>query len=263
MNDVMNTPHNTTKTKRNGARERRAANPQTKAPTNNKGRKADKASRDAALAKNADELRKAEQEVKGKPRHHPETLEVHELADRVPKMSTEEFDKFRNDVKQNGLSHPVITLFEGKILDGRHRDRVCREFGIPRKFETYKGTDPAGFVISENVMRRQLQLNDDQRVALVTKIRAPRLEAEAKDRMTMALRKGDTAGMNSHQRARTREKIAEEADTTEHKATQALKVFKAGELDNVIDKKKDAEASCCRVVETQADNKATAEGKDL
>src|SRR5882762_7744978 len=60
----------------------------------------------------------------GKPKHELKLLEIHPLAQLVPEMSPERYKEFCADVEANGLTDPVITLYEGKILDGRHRDRA-------------------------------------------------------------------------------------------------------------------------------------------
>lgn len=50
-------------------------------------------------------------------------LTIHPAADHVPEMGKEEFEAFTLDIKQNGLDKPV-EIYEGKILDGRHRYRA-------------------------------------------------------------------------------------------------------------------------------------------
>lgn len=79
----------------------------------------------------------------------------HELSMAFPDMSAEQFSRLCADVKANGLLHPIM-LFEGKILDGRHRYRACIKVGITPRFEEYTGTDPVSYVTSENAARRHL-----------------------------------------------------------------------------------------------------------
>jgi hypothetical protein len=63
------------------------------------------------------------------------------------------------DIKANGLQEQ-ITLYEGKILDGRNRYRACVEVGhelkLLRQIKNYDGKDPLGFVLSANLHRRHL-----------------------------------------------------------------------------------------------------------
>lgn len=81
--------------------------------------------------------------------------EPHEYSLVFPEMSPEQFKRLSDDIGVNGLLHDIV-LYEGKILDGRHRYRACTEQGVMPRFREYTGTDAAGFVASENVARRHL-----------------------------------------------------------------------------------------------------------
>jgi hypothetical protein len=59
------------------------------------------------------------------------------------------------DIAKNGLIHPIV-IFENKILEGRNRDRACEMAGVKPTYEQYTGSDPRGYVISVNAMRRDL-----------------------------------------------------------------------------------------------------------
>lgn len=67
----------------------------------------------------------------------------------------EEYDAFRADIVERGCLMP-ITMFEGKVLDGWNRYRVCRETGTKFSEIQYSGKDPAGYVASVNILRRKL-----------------------------------------------------------------------------------------------------------
>lgn len=82
-------------------------------------------------------------------------------------MPADEMLALVNDIKFNGLLHPII-LFEGKILDGRHRYEACRNIGIKPKFEQYKGADPVGYSLRANLHRRHL--STAQRAMLAAKV---------------------------------------------------------------------------------------------
>lgn len=84
--------------------------------------------------------------------------EPHEYSLVFPEMSAEQFKRLSEDIGVNGLLHDIV-LYEGKILDGRHRYRACTEQGVMPRFREYTGNDPAGFVASENVARRHLNVS--------------------------------------------------------------------------------------------------------
>lgn len=106
------------------------------------------------------------------------TYEPHPLAALIPSMSDDEYARLRDDVAANGLLDP-IALYEGKVLDGRHRYRACTETGVGPVFFEYDGASPAQFVISRNLHRRQLSTS--QRAMVATDF-LPHLEAEAHGR---------------------------------------------------------------------------------
>jgi hypothetical protein len=57
---------------------------------------------------------------------------------------------------------------EWLVLDGRNRIRACAMVGIEAEWTVYDGTDPAGFVISSNLHRRQL--TESQRAMIAAKL---------------------------------------------------------------------------------------------
>lgn len=98
------------------------------------------------------------------------TYKMHPIADMVPPMTAEEYAELKADIKAHGLHEP-ITLYEGKILDGKHRYRACRELGLEIKTHVWRSEDgtPLDYIISENVKRRHLTTG--QRAALALELR--------------------------------------------------------------------------------------------
>ena len=70
-------------------------------------------------------------------------------------------------------------MFEGKVLDGRHRARALHELNVRPVVRPYEGDAPARFVLSLNVKRRSLSAS--QRAALAVEF-LPVLEEEARGR---------------------------------------------------------------------------------
>jgi hypothetical protein len=85
-------------------------------------------------------------------------LSFHPLSEMFPLLEGERFTELVEDIRRNGLQHK-ISLYEGKILDGRNRYRAARELGIEIQTEIYSGTDPLGYVLSANLHRRHLSEN--------------------------------------------------------------------------------------------------------
>ena len=92
-------------------------------------------------------------------------LEMHPACLIMPEMDDEEFEKLKEDISGFGLRHK-ITLYQGKILDGRHRYRACMELGIEPEFEHWPGGSAViEFVIGENLLRRHLTVSQKAMVA--------------------------------------------------------------------------------------------------
>jgi len=177
----------------------------------------------------------------GAPRHELEPLEVHALA-KLPEMSAKEYADLRDDIASNGVMEAIV-LYEGKILDGYHRSKACCELGIPRKTVIYKGSDPAGYVLSRNAYRRHLSA--DQRTALITKLRGPQLKAEAQARIKThqfgaGSTRENTAALKSAGPGRLDEQIAKESGVGRDKARKAVRLLetKPEVLDEVITAKR-------------------------
>lgn len=94
-------------------------------------------------------------------------IQFHPLAEIFPQFSDEEEKDLAASIAKHGQQHPII-LYQGKILDGRHRYRACKAAGIKPRFEQYKGSDPLGFVVSANIDRRHLTIG--QRAVIAARI---------------------------------------------------------------------------------------------
>src|SRR6266496_490482 len=93
---------------------------------------------------------------------------VHPAAQAFPEMTAAELQELADDIKQTGLAHPVVRDAHGIILDGRNRLKACEIAGVEPRFETYRGDNPVGFVVSSNLKRRHL--NTSQRAMVAAKL---------------------------------------------------------------------------------------------
>jgi hypothetical protein len=93
--------------------------------------------------------------------------EFHELCCIFPQCSDEELQLLVSDIRENGLQIP-ITLYEGKILDGRNRYLACRMLNQEPEYVEFDGIKPLPFVISRNLCRRHL--SESQRAMVAASI---------------------------------------------------------------------------------------------
>ncbi len=94
-------------------------------------------------------------------------MEFHEIANILPLMEGAEFDALVMDIKGQGLLEP-ISLYEGKILDGRNRYRACEKAGVEPHFTEWVEGKPLEFIISKNLKRRHL--NESQRAVIAARL---------------------------------------------------------------------------------------------
>jgi hypothetical protein len=96
-----------------------------------------------------------------------DTLEFHPLANILPLLEGEEFDRLVEDIKQNGQRYAIILTPDKLILDGRSRYLACLEAGVEPKFEITE-EPPCGWlylVIGKNLYRPRSQFTASQRAA--------------------------------------------------------------------------------------------------
>jgi ParB-like chromosome segregation protein Spo0J len=110
------------------------------------------------------------------------TLPVHPLALLLPSMPAAEYEELVESIRQRGLQEPIWTL-DGKVLDGRHRDRACDEAAVTPSYREYDGPSPAAFVLDANIHRRHL---DPGQRATIAQEFEPALAEEAKGRQEAA-----------------------------------------------------------------------------
>jgi ParB-like chromosome segregation protein Spo0J len=80
----------------------------------------------------------------------------HPYAEIFPLLEGEEFAQLVADIKANGQHEPVV-IYQDQILDGRNRYRACIAAGVDCCSIPYTGSDPVGYVVSKNILRRHLR----------------------------------------------------------------------------------------------------------
>ena len=116
-------------------------------------------------------------------RKRPQALRLHPLARAIPQMSEKEFMDLGYDIKEHGVKVPIV-LFDGQVLDGRHRVAAAAALQVSVRVDQFEGDEAAAgeHVVSLNLQRRNL--NIPQRALVVQQLLLPQAEAEAeaKDR---------------------------------------------------------------------------------
>jgi ParB-like chromosome segregation protein Spo0J len=79
---------------------------------------------------------------------------VHPAAAVFPEIAATDLQALADDIKQNGLVHPIMRTPDGVIIDGRNRLKACEIAGVEPRFEDYTGSNPVGFIVSSNLKRR-------------------------------------------------------------------------------------------------------------
>lgn len=82
-------------------------------------------------------------------------MELHPLCTLFPRVGGDEFRSLVDDIRANGLRHPII-VYDGMILDGGNRYRACAEAGIVPEYEEFTGADAVAYVMSTNLHRRHM-----------------------------------------------------------------------------------------------------------
>jgi ParB-like chromosome segregation protein Spo0J len=95
------------------------------------------------------------------------TGEVHPVADLFPMLPDDELQELADDIRANGLQHPIVLDKDGVLIDGRNRWAACQIAGVDPKFTTINGQDPVAYILSSNIARRHM--NKGQRAMAVAK----------------------------------------------------------------------------------------------
>jgi ParB-like chromosome segregation protein Spo0J len=95
-------------------------------------------------------------------------LAIHPLNEAlIPPYPAKRFEELVEDIKVNGLLYPIL-LYEGKIINGRHRYKACLMADVKPKTIVFKG-DPIKLIVSSIIHR---DLTTGQRAAVADKIAA-------------------------------------------------------------------------------------------
>jgi hypothetical protein len=95
--------------------------------------------------------------------------QYHQACLTLPKMDAEEFAALRESIRRGFDKQHPIALFDGKVLDGRHRIEACKLEGIDPVFVTKTDIDPFDYVRREHAARRSWK-SQEQKALVVGKL---------------------------------------------------------------------------------------------
>lgn len=95
-----------------------------------------------------------------------QALEFHPACLTLPKMDDAEYQALRASIRCGYDGRHPILLFEGMILDGRHRYIACQEEGVTAQFMEWVGGDPYDFVRKEHEARRSWRSQEQKALVI-------------------------------------------------------------------------------------------------
>ncbi len=172
----------------------------------------------------------------------------HPAADIFPPMTDAQYHDLLEDIGEHGQREPIWVDGEGRVIDGRHRMRACRELGRSVEAREYHGDAKAitQFVLSLNLHRRHL--DESQRSMVSARL------ANMKRGDNQHTGEDGTIGLTSQAEA------AEKLNVSTKSVKRATKVLSKGtpELVAAVDAGEVAVSAAAEVVELPDDEQREA-----
>lgn len=154
----------------------------------------------------------------------------HPAAAIFPMMDEDDLAKLAADILENGLQEPVV-LFEGRVVDGRNRQRACLIAGLTPTYTEWTGTGSVvQWVLSRNLHRRHL--TNAQRSIVAGRAKAA-FVAEAEERRLANLLQNKDAidGLDPGHRSggRSAQQAADELGVSRDAVNKAAAVLEHGD----------------------------------
>jgi N6-adenosine-specific RNA methylase IME4 len=153
----------------------------------------------------------------------PSTLRPHPEAGRLPSLSKADHRAFVADIRERGLTTPLVINPAGIVLDGHQRLRAALELGLERVLvRIVAPEDELSYILKEGLRRRNL--TPAQKAALALELADyEELRARAMERRQANL-PGRSEGATLPFRGRTRDYIAELAGCSGRTAQDVITV---------------------------------------
>lgn len=145
-------------------------------------------------------------------------LPAHPYAELFPALEGEKFEALKEDIRANGQHEPIL-VSGGQLVEGRNRERACRELGIPLKTREWEGDegDLLDFVVSANLHRRHLTSSQRAAVAVLLK---DKFDHQATSRMLAGTSADGKAGGRGRKKIPTQSSGEGSADRHAGEATE-------------------------------------------
>lgn len=149
-------------------------------------------------------------------------LELHPACEATAAMDAETFASLKADIEKHGLLRPILR-HKGKVLDGRHRLRICNELGIKPAFvdddelAEHNG-DPWAAVYSGTLHK---SWSDDQRKMYAA-------AWQRANKQPVGRKKGDEKNVGNPANINSREEAAEKFNVSARGVGQAAVVIDHG-----------------------------------
>ena len=161
-------------------------------------------------------------------------LEINERFEKIaPPLSDREFGLLRDDILAHGCITPLI-VWDGIIIDGHHRYKICRRYGIPFKIvemEFDGDASAVAWIITNQLARRNL--SPFQRCEMVLPYEAE-LKAEAKkkrrERISHYRR---TSEIRAEETPDTRDILANMAGVSHSTLAMVQKILRIGDKETI------------------------------
>ena len=139
-----------------------------------------------------------------------------------PEINGEDYERLRNDLANGYDKRYPIYIYEGKILDGWNRYKICQELNIEPNYEEFIGSEIEAleFVMRTN-KRRNLSSSQWAVIALDNEELVNKLREEARERETGGKR---IDPVELIPKGRTSEKLADMFNTNEKYIREVAKI---------------------------------------
>lgn len=155
---------------------------------------------------------------------------AHEYAEIFPLHDdAEKLQALVDDIKKVGQRNPIV-MFEGKVLDGRRRERACFRAGRKPKYKDFKGTHAEALALSWSLNFPQRHLGEGERALCAARYATAEhgvnqhTKAEPKKRMAQLAPSSE----NEENPGKTREEAAEKFKVSVHDVKRAKAVNEHG-----------------------------------